>query len=257
MEVYLDLLMVMNFLVDFLLLLGTNRLAGFPSAPRRCACGALLGAVYSGACLLPGFRFLGNFLWRCVSLGLMSVMTFGCNGSAWKRAGIFLLLSMAMGGIALGVGRGDLLSLVLCALLCLLLSTVSFGGQVGGSAYVPLKIHYEGRSVSLIALKDTGNTLRDPVTGEQVLVISAAAAGRLTGLTVQQLQHPLETLMGHPVPGLRLVPYHAVGNAGGFLLAKRFSDVTVGEKKQSALVAFAAEGLGTGACYQALTGGIG
>lgn len=248
--------MMLNFLVDFLLLLGTNRLAGFPSAPWRCAGGALLGSVYSGACLLPGFRFLGNFLWRWVSLLLISTVTFGWNAAALKRCGIFLLLSMSMGGIALGLGRGDVLSLVLCALLCLLLSLLSFGGQIGGREYVPLKILYEGRCVSLVALKDTGNTLRDPVTGEQVLIISASAAGRLTGLTARQLQHPLETMMGHLLPGLRLIPYHAVGNTGGFLLAKRFADVTIGDKKQSALVAFAAEGLGKGEVYQALTGGF-
>ena len=140
--------------------------------------------------------------------------------------------------------------------ICLLLSVVGFGGQVGGREYVPLRITDGGSSVSLVALKDTGNTLRDPVTGEQVLIISAEAAERLTGLTARQLQHPLETVMAHPVPGLRLVPYHAIGNAGGFLLAKRFSDVVVGEKKQSALVAFAAEGLGKGEVYQALTGGM-
>ena len=78
----------------------------------------------------------------------------------------------------------------------------------------------------------------------------------MTGLTFQQLQHPMETLMLHPVPGLRLIPYRSVGNAGGFLLAKRFADVTIGDKKQSAMVAFAAEGLGKGEIYQALTGGM-
>ena len=120
---------------------------------------------------------------------------------------------------------------------------------------MPLRISYEGRDASLIALKDTGNTLRDPVTGEQVLIISPEVASRLTGLTEAQLRHPLETLAVSPMTGLRLIPYRSVGNAGGFLLAKRFADVTIGEKKQSALVAFASEGLGVGEIYQALTGG--
>lgn len=256
MAVYLDLVMVLNFLVDFLLLLGTNRLSGFPAGAWRCAAAALLGAVYSGACLLPGFRFLGNLLWRCVSLGLMGAMAFGCSAGAVKRCGVFVLLSMAMGGIALSLGRGDVHALVLCALLCLLLSLVSFGGQVGGREYVSLKITYEGRTASLIALKDTGNSLKDPVTGEQVLVISSEIASRLTGLTAQQLQRPLETIVFRPIPGLRLIPYSSVGNAGGFLLAKRFEDVTIGNRRQSALVAFAAEGLGKGEVYQALTGGL-
>ena len=257
MEVYLDLVMGLNFLVDFLLLLGTNRLSGFPSGIRRCAAAALLGAVYSGCCLLPGFRFLGNVLWRCVSLGIMGAMAFGCNAGAVKRCAVFVLLSMSMGGIALSFGRADGCSLVLCALVCLGLCVLSFGGKVGGREYIPLKITSEGHTVSLLALKDTGNTLHDPVTGEPVLILSPEAAGKLTGLSPEQLRHPMETLLMHPVKGLRLIPYHAVGNAGGFLLAKRFADVTIGDRKQSALVAFAAEGLGQGEIYQALTGGSG
>ena len=54
MEVYLDILMLLNFLVDFLLLTGTNRLAGFPPGAGRAALAAALGAegdtVVSGLC---------------------------------------------------------------------------------------------------------------------------------------------------------------------------------------------------------------
>lgn len=255
-NVYLDLVMVLNFLVDDLLLLGTNRLSGFPASPWRCASAAALGAVYSGCCFLPGFRFLGNFLWRIVFLCLMAVIAFGWSSSAVKRGSVFLLLSMAMGGIALSMGRGDFLSLVLCALVCLMLCILSFGDRIGGREYVPLKLTYGDKTVSLIALRDTGNTLQDPVTGEQVLVISAEAANHLTGLTQKQLMHPLEALTRRPIPGLRLIPYHAVGQGEGMLLAKRFDQVTIGDRTQSALVAFAPEGLGRGDVYQALTGGV-
>ena len=255
MVIYLDLVMLLNFLVDFFLLLGTNRLSGFPAQPRKCAGAALLGALYSGVCLLPELRFLGNLLWRCIFLGLMGTAAFGWNPAALKRTGIFLLLTMAMGGIAICIGRGDFLSLVLCAVSCLLLSAVSFGGRIGGREYVPLQISLDGKTEKLIALKDTGNTLRDPVTGEPVLVIGAEAACRLTGLTENQLQHPLETLASQPLSGFRLIPYHSIGNSGSFLLARRFSEVTLGGTRKSALVAFAAEGLGKGECYQALTGG--
>ena len=60
MDIYLDLAVILNFIVDFLLLLGTNRLAGFPLDARRCALAAALGGVYGGACLIPGFSFLGD-----------------------------------------------------------------------------------------------------------------------------------------------------------------------------------------------------
>ena len=255
MEVYLDLVMGLNFLVDFLLLLGTNRLSGFPLGTPRCALGALLGSVYSGACLVPGFRFLGNALWRSVSLGIMGAASFGCTRSALKRSGIFLLLSMALGGIALSLGRSDFGALVLAALFCFCLCRVCFGSSVGSREYVPLTLTYEGKSASIIALRDSGNTLRDPVTGEQVLVVSGEVGQRLTGLTLEQMQHPLETLTQRPIPGLRLIPYKAVGNSGGFLLGLRLEQVKIDGRTTPAVVAFAAEGLGRGEMYQALTGG--
>lgn len=254
MTVYLDLVVLLNFLVDFLLLLGTNRLSGFPASPLRCCLGAALGALYSGVCLLPGFHFLGNLLWRVVSLGLMAVTAFGMEQSALKRGGVFLLLSMALGGLAVSFGRGDFGTLLLAAAFCWLLCHVAFGDGVGNREYVPLTLRFGEKSASFLALRDSGNTLRDPITGEQVLVISGEIAQRLTGLTAGQLRTPLETLAQRPVPGLRLIPYHAVGS-GGLLLAMRFEDVKIGSNVRSALVAFAPEGLGNGEVYQGLTGG--
>lgn len=255
MAVYIDLVMILNFLVDFLLILGTNRLSGFPPGVKRGALAAVLGAVYSGACMLPGFHFLMNTLWRLVSLALMGVIAFGWNKSALKRCGLFVLLSMALGGVALGLGGGSFWMLLFAAGAVWLLCRVGFGGSVGQREYVPIRIRHQGETVSVIALQDSGNTLRDPVTGESVLVVGAEIANRLTGLTRAQLQSPLETLAAKAVRGLRLIPYRSVGQPGGMLLAMRFSDVSIGSRSGSAIVAFAPEAVGKGECYQALTGG--
>ena len=186
----------------------------------------------------------------------MAVIAFGCDRSALKRGGVFLILSMAMGGIALSIGRNDFPALILAALLCYGLCRIAFGRRIGGRTYTPVTLTYGGRTLSLTALEDSGNTLTDPITGEQVLVISGAAAQELTGLTRQQLASPLETLAKRPLPGLRLIPYHAVGCSGGLLLGLRFANVVIGGQTTSAIVAFAPEGLGNGEMYQALTGGV-
>lgn len=256
MTVYLDLVMILNFLVDFLLLLGTNRLSGFSSNPWRCALGALVGSVYSGACFLPNLCFLGSGGWGVLGLCLCAGTGFGWDASAFKRGAVFVLLSMALGGLALSIGKGSFPVLVLAAGGLWLLCRVSFGDGIGEKEYTNLTISHQGNCVNLIALRDSGNTLRDPVTGEQVLVISPGAARRLTGLTEEQLKHPLETLASGCLPGLRLIPYRAVGQGSGMLLGMRFEEVTVGTRKQSAVVAFAPEGLGSGSMYQALTGGV-
>ncbi len=255
MQVYLDIVMLLNFLVDFLLLLASNRLVGVPSRTARCALAAGLGAVYAGACMLPGLRFLGNILWRIVFLLLMGAVAFGVNKSAMRRCVLFVLLSMAMGGIVMGLGNGSFGNLILGALLVCIMCVVGFRYKPGSRAYVPVELSYQGRHTKLLALQDTGNTLKDPVTGQSVLIVSADVAKILLGLSKLQLASPVETLSSGAHPGLRLIPYHAVGRPNGMLLAMRFDDVRIGTNTGSRLVAFAPEGLDGEGTFQALTGG--
>ena len=44
------------------------------------------------------------------------------------------------------------------------------------------ELTYGGKSVSIVALRDSGNTLRDPISGEQVLVVSGSTARRAMGV---------------------------------------------------------------------------
>ena len=256
MKVYLDLVVMLNFLVDLLLMMGTNRLAGFSLQMGRLIPAAILGALYSGVCLFPDFRFLSGFLWRLMCLVLMALLAFGLNRSALKRGGIFVILSMALGGIALSFGKTDFVILLLSAGCIWILSTISFGSQIGGREYANVTLRYGGNIASVIALRDTGNGLKDPVTGESVLVISGDVASRLTGLTLKQIATPMETVLQRPIPGLRLIPFCSVGNPGGMLLAMTFDQCIVDGVCRPTLVAFAPNELGRGEVYQALTGGI-
>ena len=255
MVIYVDIVMALNCLVDFLLLLGTNRLAGFPAETVKCARSAGLGAIYSGVCLLPGFSFLGNGLWRTVFLCLMAVLAFGFDRSTVRRGGVFVMLSMALGGVALGMGSSGGMGLLLAA--GGLWAVCRFGlKRVGEQTCIPVILRRDGKEMKLLALRDTGNTLRDPLTGEQVLVAGVDVAVELLGLTEEQLRHPVETLSREMIPGARLLPYCAVGQKAGMLLAVRFSGAVVGNRPGDPLVAFAPQVLGRGEGYQMLTGGI-
>ena len=98
--------------------------------------------------------------------------------------------------------------------------------------------------------------LRDPVTGQSVLIVDATAAWRLLGLTRQQLMTPVETVAAGKFPGLRLIPYRTVGQTGGLLAALRMENVKIDQWQGSALVAFAPVGLDAENGYRALTGGM-
>ena len=253
MRVYLDLVVLLNFLVDFLLLVGTNRITGYPNEIKRCLCSAILGGVYAGGCMLTGFHFLGNGIWRMICLLLMGGIAFGWNRSGIQRGAVFLLLSMALGGAASGLNARSFWTLVGASVLVWILCRMGFRG--GQKEYVTIELKWNDRSMNLVALRDTGNNLRDPITGENVLVAGADVAEKLLGLTTHQLSHPVETLTSGVVPGIRLIPYHAVGQPGGLLVAVRFRRAKIGNTYADPLVAFAPEVLARGAVYQMLTGG--
>ena len=252
--IYLDLVMILNFMVDFLLLVGANRLAGYPNGIRKCLLSAALGGVYAGACMLPGFRFLGNGLWRMVFLMLMGGIAYSWSRSGIQRSAVFLLLSMALGGVATGLNAKSFWTLIGAVILIYFLCRMGF--RSGQKEYLPIELCWEDRRMSLVALRDTGNHLRDPITGESVLVAGADVAEKLLGLTPYQLSHPVETLASGVIPGIRLISYHAVGQPGGMLIAVRFRGAKIGNTYHDPLVAFAPEVLARGEVYQMLTGGV-
>ena len=254
MQIYGDVVMGLNFGVDYLLLMASDRLAGIPSPAGRRALGAGIGAAYSGLCLAPGFYFLAGWLWRMVFLGLMAWAAYGWGRSALRRCGIFLVLSMALGGLALGLDAKSASMLIPAGAALWVLCRFAMTG-VGQEKCIPVVLRHGEKELELLALRDTGNALRDPVTGEPVLVAGADVARELLGWSMEEIVHPVETISKRMEPGMRLIPYRAVGQQGSLLPALRFRNARVAGRKKDVLVAFAPEELGRGEVWRMLTGG--
>ena len=111
-----------------------------------------------------------------------------------------------------------------------------------------------GFLLELTALRDSGNSLTDPFTGEPVLVAQYDAVKKLLPCALPRPADPAAPMTRLQAQGVgcRLIPYHALGSSG-MLLAVRCDRVTVGGKAAGSLVAIAPDRLGS--TYQALTGG--
>ena len=250
---YLDVLWILNFSVDFLLLIAANRLAGYPTALMRTVAASALGGFYGCICILPGWTFMGHTFWRLIILALMGVIAFGMNKNAVRRCLVFVLLSMAMGGIAIGIGTGGFLSVLLCAAGVSVMCIFALHGRIG-NRFLPVEVRCDGKCHRFTAMIDTGNTLTDPMTGQQVMVVSSDLGHRLLGEVTVEFADPVSVI--GQIPGGRLISYSSVGIEGGLLAAKWFRDVTIGKWHGGCLVAFAPQELGRGENYEALTGGI-
>ena len=243
------------FLVDLMLILGTNALTGASREMRRAFPAALISACSAAMCLQPAFRFLGGGIWRIVSLALVILVAFGFRRDTPRRGLIYLFLRFALLGLAGTLVKGSVLSAILGAVGMGMLGILNMKDATNGEELVPVELNYGNRNWKLTALRDTGNTLHDPLTGERVLVAGADMGKALLGLTARQLSSPAETLAAGMAPGMRLIPYRTIGQRGAMMLALRFRDVRVGSWTGSALVAFAPECFGQDEGYQMLIGG--
>ncbi len=277
--VYIDTFILTNFVLNLLLLLSCAKLSGEAIRLWRCALAALFGAAYAVLAFFPAFGFFLHPVYKLSVALLMILIAFGNSKRLLRIAAIFLALSCAFcGGIlAIEFLKGgymkdnivysaiDLKGLFISALFCYGVLALFFQRgalhHIRGGDLTEITLTQDGKSISLIALRDSGNTLRDPVNGQKVVLIEAepllAILSDAWQLDAEMLQNPIAA-METPRPAetrsrLRLLPYRAVGVSCGMLLALRLDQLTMdGKEYRNQLVALSPTALTDGGNYQAL-----
>lgn len=279
--VYIDSLFLLNFVINYLLLLASARLAGEVIHRLWLALGAALGAGYAAAVFFPGMGFLLHPLCKLGVAVLMTLIGFRKSRRLLRVTLIFLGLACALGGGIFAIGllggrtltlkngvlysKMDLKMLLLSASVCYLILSLVFRRSAGHSVreQKPAILSRNGKKVVLTALLDTGNTLTDPVTGKPVMVADWQQLTPLlpSGVMLDEpaLRTPVETLEclaeQGTACGFRLLPYQAVGVECGMLLALSMERVQVGVQDYgSILVAMSPNRISDGGGYNALIG---
>lgn len=255
MDRYTVFIMALDFAVQVLLLRGAADKGGVSPPLPRILTAAGAGALFTGACLHPQLRFLGRDMLRALCLIGVAGIAFGVGRSALRPSMAFLFFHLLVSSLAAGLTGGRVwLGMIVLSVGCIVYLLLLHEEEK--AKFLPICIRHNGKTVSLTALLDTGNLLRDPVSGESVLIVSAQVGKQLLGLTAQQLADPIATMTAQPTCGLRLIPYRTVGQGSGMLLAKRFACVRVGEQSGARIVAFSPHPIGAEQSFQALAGGI-
>lgn len=242
-------LAAISYFVSLALLGAVDRMSGHGASVIRMAVAAVLSGVHAALCAMQGFTFMAGTLWYCVILIAMGMIAYHCDIKLTVR---FAAIHFVLGTFAHSLNNGGLWSGLIAGGMILLLCMV--GWKFNGidhrlvSVYIPSPMG----AVSVRALRDSGNMLTDPLTGQGVLILSASVSRQLLGLTKVELEDPVKTVLSRT--GLRLLPYHTVGGKG-FLLAKKMDNVTIDNKTGSILVAFSPSEIGSNQGFQALTGG--
>lgn len=271
MTVYVDMVFILNFCVNYLLLRGTALLGASAQRKRRCVFAALIGALYALA-VYP-FAWLRLFPMKLITAALMLLCAFGARRSTLRLAAVFGTLSLVLCGAIFGVQmlqgrpflyRKSLLFPVSFASVLLTAFAVTLSCRLllprlnhAPDSVVRLKLSIGNASTEITALRDSGNTLVDPVSGQSVLTAHWTVAAMLLPekLTAKDFSQPAILALRLKKYSPRLIPYRAVGVDGGLLLAIS-CNITLEGKKIGSLIAFSPTPLSDGGAYDALIGGM-
>ena len=276
--VYVDVLFGLNSAINYLLLRGSAAMGGHPVRFGRLLAAACLGGLYAVAVVLPGCGWLQELPIQAICAGLMLLIAFGWKRNTVKQGLFFFGLSFAFGGVVMLLIQlaepdcmifGNRAYYAVSTPALLLLAGVGYGisalvlsgwGAHTGGEIQTMQVQMGEQTVPVRVLRDTGNTLRDPISGQTVLVTGKALLETLLSDMVlrAELQDPatlLERLSkDHPKLRFCLVPYRAVGVEAGLLLAIRCSLIH-GKRKETILAAFSPTEVSADGTFDAIWGG--
>lgn len=254
--VYADVLWLIDFSMDLLSLGIASRMVQRPAKGWRLCAAAALGGVWAVLALIGGAEGAVGLLLDFAVAGGMVLLAFG-RSSLFRfglTLGSFFLASLLLGGSMtalcnlfanlLGQPEGSAPSGGGFFLLALAGSGITLLGthlrRRAAPRHVPVTLTVGERRVTLDALTDSGNLVRDPVSGRGVIFVAEKRLGALVEepLRAVLLAQRVEGMTGLPPDAVRrlcLIPAETV-KGRGVLIALRPDAVEVDGEVRSALI---------------------
>lgn len=284
--VYFENILVVNLALNGLIIWVTGKFAGCKLRPWRLGLSALVGALFSFALLFPAMAWSTGYL---LKLGLALLMVFIAFGPVSVRRFLvcmvyFFLISFVLGGAVLATafnatglfGSYNLarnlptLSYVLIGVFIWGCMLARWGNYLLKSQRVQnwfkyqMTIYVQEQCIQVLGLVDTGNQLRDPISGWPVLVVEKGAVATLLppGLDKlldgnSELGQFFDPQQSDWIQRIKLIPFNSLGAKNGLLLGFRPDKVVVcreGSQQtlEQVIIGLTEETLSPQGSYQAL-----
>ncbi len=254
---YIDILFLVNFVINYILLSVTAFIGRLPKKQWRIMLSAVLGAIYAVCIFFPDFSAIYSALFKItfslfmlsVAYNLKSIRTFA------KATGLFYLCTFIMGGgvfalfcftdtgqkLGAVVSNGILyinlpwkllfISVFASYIIIRLLYYAVRTGIARDNMLVKIKVFLNGKSVEMDALIDTGNALCEPLGGAPVIVAEFDA---LKAILPEGMEEEKIMAGGNPEgmeERIRIIPYSSIGKDNGILVGFRPDRISVTENE--------------------------
>ena len=270
MEIYLDVVILENIVINYLILLVTAKFSKNRSSTLRLLLGAMLGAAYLVIMiLLPDMKVYTTVLSKLLLSVAMVAVTFHFTKLTlfFKALAMFYAATFlfAGAGFALmffnrewGIMRNGvlmtpmallntkwselLMAFVVTLIILRIVWDVIQKKFLREKLLVQMIISFDKKSIQLFALVDTGNSLHDPLTNMPVVVVEYSAVKELLPLDIRGIfeknsDNDLNMITATIscsdwFSRFRLIPFTSLGKENGMLIGFRPDYIEIGTEDE-------------------------
>lgn len=264
--VYIDILIIENFLINYLLLYIVNRFCRKNASKWRLMAAAGIGAIYVLVIFFPRLHIFYTFLMKVMMSMIMIIVSFVPKRlkDFIKEIILFYIEAFIIGGCILAIfylnnfipayEKGILMIevspvyIIFGSAAAIILVKLGFdcyeGFYMGEKSRVMLQIYLNERRCSLNALIDTGNSLKDPITNTPVIIAYYKSL-------IDILPEDMNLIMCKDINSdelinvfmesslkscIRIIPYKALGVENGILIGIKVDRVIIKSRNKSCVV---------------------
>lgn len=290
MEIYIDVLFLLNFIMDFLIVWIVNMIARNQASTKRLILGAAVGAALLCVLLfIPKmlFNVIGYFgisiililvsfkvrtFKEFVKLFLLTYLVAVCMGGTCIAIFYYTKLGSILGNLFIyGLNHFSVKLLFIAVVISFIMMKLFMNWygkfMLNKKRFYQLMIHINERAIETKGLVDTGNSLEDPFTHLPVIIVESTQLKdiipeKLLDLIVKNNIQDLNLLATVSEntelrSRIRVIPFSSIGKENGLLVGFRpdyiaLQDIKVNRKVEDVIVAIANKTLAKDGSYHAL-----
>lgn len=250
MTIYIDVVLIENLLMNYIILYATGIVMKIKMKVVRLLLASLIGALYSIMAYISTFGIYSNIILKFILSIIIIYVAYNPQTAKkmWKELMVFYLVSFVFGGAAfaliyivkpqeilmkngLFLGTYPLKTVLLGAVLAFVLIIVVFAIAKNKISkkdmFCDIKFKLNGKEIETKAMIDTGNLLKEPITNTPVVVVEHTL---LYDCMPKEILNHLEDILGgdfekvpeeiriNYISKLKLIPYSSLGKQNGMLL---------------------------------------
>lgn len=290
MTIYVDIVLVENILMNFIILVATAIILKLKIKYIRIFFASILGAMYSVVSYVGILKLYQSIILKILLSVLIIYVAFNPQNlkKMWKSLVIFYLTSFVFGGVAFALiyvikpqdilmkngmflGTYPLKTILLGAIISFLVVLVAFkivkGKFSKKDMFCNIEIKINNKTIKAMAMIDTGNCLKEPITNIPVIVIEHTL---LYECIPKEILNNLDNIIGGDFEGIpqeikekyiskfKLIPYSSLGKQNGMLLGIKSEYIRIvteeKERETKAIIGIYNKSLTKRGEYRALIG---